>query len=627
MRKLTGYQKTICYILGIFVSLFSLYTAAFGVLAPFLQRSIHVAALLPMVFMLYPASKKHSPKDRFTLLDAALAVLSVIPCIYVILHNEDLQTRMVFVTHLTTAEMVMGIILIICMIEAVRRSVSGVMAGLVVIGLAYLYVGPFLGGLLCHKGLSFERMIEASTMLTDTGIFGSLMGTSATFIIVFCIFGAFAVESGAGGFFTEFARAIAGHTRGSSAKIATISAGLFGTMTGSAVATVYTTGTFTIPMMKKGGFSPEFSGAVSAVASTGGQLMPPIMGAAAFLLAENLGITYGEVAAKSAVIAILYYFSLFAMIHFKCLRDDIYGEAKEDLPQLRSVLKRSYLFIPILLLLVLLLSGVSTLLSGLIATGACFAVSLLDKENRMTPKKLLKALYDGGKSSAMCMAALGGAGLIVVAVTYSGLALSFSSLVVSFSHGSKFLALLLIAVACMILGMGVPSTAAYVIASALGCRILIKLGVSPFAAHMFVFYFSIISNITPPVAVAAYAAANVAESKPMRTGVLASLIAVVAYIVPFVAAYNPALLMEGSPATIIQSTITAFVGVYLIAGAIQGYFMGNLNIVKRVILGGIAFCFIAVGTVTDIIGVALAVAFIFFQKLGKKKLSQNGQEQ
>lgn len=290
--------------------------------------------------MLYPASKKHSPKDRFTLLDAALAVLSVIPCIYVILHNEDLQTRMVFVTHLTTAEMVMGIILIICMIEAVRRSVSGVMAGLVVIGLAYLYVGPFLGGLLCHKGLSFERMIEASTMLTDTGIFGSLMGTSATFIIVFCIFGAFAVESGAGGFFTEFARAIAGHTRGSSAKIATISAGLFGTMTGSAVATVYTTGTFTIPMMKKGGFSPEFSGAVSAVASTGGQLMPPIMGAAAFLLAENLGITYGEVAAKSAVIAILYYFSLFAMIHFKCLRDDIYGEAKEDLPQLRSVLKK-----------------------------------------------------------------------------------------------------------------------------------------------------------------------------------------------------------------------------------------------------------------------------------------------
>ena len=610
MRKLTGYQKTVCYILGVFVSIFSLYTAAFGVLAPFLQRSIHVAALLPMVFMLYPASKKHSPKDRFTLLDAALAVLSVIPCIYVILHNEDLQTRMVFVTHLTTVEMVMGIILIICMIEAVRRSVSGVMAGLVVIGLAYLYVGPFLDGLLRHKGLSFERMIEASTMLTDTGIFG-----------------AFAVESGAGGFFTEFARAIAGHTRGSSAKIATISAGLFGTMTGSAVATVYTTGTFTIPMMKKGGFSPEFSGAVSAVASTGGQLMPPIMGAAAFLLAENLGITYGEVAAKSAVIAILYYFSLFAMIHFKCLRDDIYGEAKEDLPQLRSVLKRSYLFIPILLLLVLLLSGVSTLLSGLIATGACFVVSLLDKENRMTPKKLLKALYDGGKSSAMCMAALGGAGLIVVAVTYSGLALSFSSLVVSFSHGSKFLALLLIAVACMILGMGVPSTAAYVIASALGCRILIKLGVSPFAAHMFVFYFSIISNITPPVAVAAYAAANVAESKPMRTGVLASLIAVVAYIVPFVAAYNPALLMEGSPATIIQSTITAFVGVYLIAGAIQGYFMGNLNIVKRVILGGIAFCFIAVGTVTDIIGVALAVAFIFFQKLGKKKLSQNGQEQ
>jgi TRAP transporter 4TM/12TM fusion protein len=619
MRKLKGYQQIIVYILGVFISLFSLYTAAFGVFAPFLQRSIHVGALLPMVFLLYPASKKHSPKDHFTVLDAILAVVSMVPCVYVMLNKDALETRMVFVTHLTTVQIVMGVILILCMIEAVRRSVSGVMAGLVVIGLVYLYFGPQLSGLLHHSGLKFERIVEAGTMLTDQGVFGSLMGTSATFIIVFCIFGAFAVESGAGAFFTEFARAVAGHTRGSSAKIATISAGLFGTMTGSAVATVYTTGTFTIPMMKRGGFSSEFSGAVSAVASTGGQLMPPIMGAAAFLLAENLGITYGQVAAKSAVVAILYYFSLFAMIHFKCLKENIRGETREELPELKAVLKKLYLFIPIVLLLVLLLSGVSTLLSGLIATAACFVVSFFDKENRMTPKKLLKALYSGGKSSAMCMAALGGAGLIVVAVTYSGLALSFSSLVVSFSHGSKFLALLLVAVACMILGMGVPSTAAYVIASALGCRILIKLGVSPFAAHMFVFYFAIISNITPPVAVAAYAAANVAESRPMRTGVLASLLAVVAYIVPFVAAYNPALLMEGTTLLIVQSTVTAFIGVFLIAGAIQGYFITQLDIVRRVVLAGIAFCFITVGTYTDLLGVGLLAAFVLVQKLIEKK--------
>ncbi len=618
MRKLTGYQKYICMVLGVFISVFSLYTAAFGVLAPFLQRSIHVGALLPMVFFLYPATKK-SPKDHITVIDAIFAAASMLPCIYVAMNKAALEGRMQFVTDLTTIQIVMGIILIICILEAIRRCVSIVMAALAVIGLVYLYAGPYLTGMLAHKGMAFERIIEACTMLTDQGIFGSLMGTSATFIIVFCIFGAFAVESGAGEFFTDFSRAVAGHTRGSSAKIATISAGLFGTMTGSAVATVYTTGTFTIPLMKKGGFKPEFAGAVSAVASTGGQLMPPIMGAAAFLLAENLGITYGEVAVKSAIVAVLYYFSLFAMIHFKCLKENIQGETREELPELKKVLKRAYLFIPIILLLVLLLTGTSTLLSGLWATVACVVVSMFDKKTRMTPKKLIKALYDGGKSSAMCMAALGGAGLIVVAVTYSGLALSFSSLVVNLAHGVKFFALLLVAVACMILGMGVPSTAAYVIASALGCRILIKLGVSPFAAHMFVFYFSIISNITPPVAVAAYAAANVAESQPMKTGVLASVLAVVAYIVPFVAAYNPALLLEGTTVMIVQSTITAFIGVYLIAGAVQGYFLGHLNPIKRLVLACAAFCFITVGTTTDLAGIVLLALFVIFQKVISKK--------
>ncbi len=618
MRKLKGIPNMICMIFGVFISVFSLYTAATGVYAPFIQRGVHVGALLPMVFFLYPASKK-SPKDRVTLVDMVFAVASLLPCLYVILNKDVLESRMVFVTDLTTIQLVMGSILIICFIEAMRRCVSIVMAILAVLGLIYLYAGPYLGSMLAHKGLEFQRIIESSTFLTDQGVFGSLMGTSATFIIVFCIFGAFAVESGAGQFFTDFSRAVAGHTRGSSAKIATISAGLFGTMTGSAVATVYTTGTFTIPLMKKGGFTPEFAGAVSAVASTGGQLMPPIMGAAAFLLAENLGITYGEVAIKSAIVAVLYYFSLFAMIHFKCMRENIKGEEKQDLPELKVVLKRSYLFFPIILLLVLLLTGTSTLLSGLWATAACVLVSMFDKSTRMTPKKLIKALYDGGKSSVMCMAALGGAGLIVVAVTYSGLALSFSSLVVGLSHGVKFFALLLVAIACMILGMGVPSTAAYVIASALGCRILIRLGVSPFAAHMFVFYFSIISNITPPVAVAAYAAANVSESNPMKTGVQASVLAVVAYVVPFVAAYNPALLFEGTGWMIVQSTITAFIGVYLIAGAIQGYFMGKLNPFKRVLLACAAMGFITVGTVTDIIGVVILVLFVLYQKFVEQK--------
>jgi TRAP transporter 4TM/12TM fusion protein len=608
-------------VMGVFISIFSLYTAAAGVLAPFIQRGIHVGILLPMVFFLYPATKK-SPKDRITVVDAIFAIASIIPCIYVIMNKTILETRMIFVSQLTTVQIILGIVLVVCMIEASRRCVSSVMTLLIVIGLIYLYVGPHLTGILSHKGLSVERIIETSTMLTDQGIFGSLMGTSATFIIVFCIFGAFAVESGAGGFFTDFSRAIAGHTSGSSAKIATISAGLFGTMTGSAVATVYTTGTFTIPLMKKSGFSPEFSGAVNAAASTGGQLMPPIMGAAAFLMAENLAIPYASVAIKSSIIAVLYYFSLFAMIHFKCRKENRKGEQKKDLPQIKQVMKRSYLFFPIILLIVLLLTGTSTLRSGLWATSACVVVSFFSKENRMTPKKIINALYAGARSSTMSMAALGGAGLIVIAVTYSGLALSFSSVVISISQGIKFFALLLVAVSCIILGMGVPSTAAYVITSALGSRLLINLGVSPFAAHMFVFYFSIISNITPPVAVAAYAAANVADSNPMKTGVMASLLAVVAYIVPFVAAYNPAILLEGAPLQIVQATITAFVGVFLIAGAMQGYFYGNLNPFKRIALATSAICFLVVGTYTDLIGLLILVALILYQRfIGAKQNS------
>ena len=613
MRKLTGPSHYTVYVVGIFVSLFSLYTAAMGVMAPFIQRGIHVGCLLPLAFLLYPATKK-SPKDRITIFDAFWSLAAFIPCVYVVVNRNLLEGRMIFVSKLTTVQIVLGLMLILAMLEAIRRAVTPVMTILAVIGLTYLYAGSYLSGIFYHKGLPFSKLVEANALLTGEGIFGSLMGTSATFIIVFVIFGSFAVETGAGEFFIDFARAIAGQSRGGSAKIATISAGLFGTMTGSAVATVYTTGTFTVPLMKRGGFSDTFAGAVAAVASTGGQIMPPIMGAAAFLMAENLGIPYGQVAIKSAIVAVLYYFSLFAMIHCKCMREDIRGEKKEDLPKMKDVMKRCYLFLPIILLLVLLLSGTSTLKSGLIATIACIAVSFFNKKTMMTPQKFFNALYSAAKGSIMVCAALGGAGIIVVAVTYSGLALSFSSLVISLSGGIKFVALLLIAVSCMILGMGVPSTAAYVISAALGTRILIRLGVEPFAAHMFVFYFSIISNITPPVAVAAYAAANVAKSNPMKTGVTASILAVVGYVVPFMAAYNPALLLEGPVQVIIQATITAFIGVYLLSAAIQGWFMGAANIPMRILLGATGLLLTAPGTKTDLIAIVLIAACIFLRK-------------
>lgn len=620
MRKLQGLSLYVCFSIGVFLSGFSIYTAAFGVFAPFIQRGIHVGCLLPMGFMLCPATKK-SPKDRITVLDAIWAVFSFLPCLYVVLNKRLLESRLVFVSSLEPIQLILGLILIVCFLEIVRRSVTPVMTGLAVIGLVYLFVGPYLPKLLAHKGLSIERIVESCYLLTDQGIFGSLMGTSATFIIIFIIFGEFAVATGVGQFFIDFSRALFGSARGGSAKISILSAGLFGTMTGSAVATVYTTGTFTIPLMKKSGFTDEFSGAVSAAASTGGQIMPPIMGATAFLLAENLSMPYSAVAIKASIVAILYYFSLFAMVHCKCLREGISGESRENLPRFMDIVRQSYLAAPILILLTMLLRGSSILLSGLIGILACIVVSMFKKENRMTISRILNALYKSAQGGIMICAALGGAGLIVIAVTYSGLALSFSSLVISLSHGSLFISLLLVAIACIILGMGVPSTAAYVIVSALGARLLIKLGVTPFAAHMFVLYFAIISNITPPVAVAAYAAANISKANAMKTGVTASILAVVAYVVPFIAAYNPLLLLEGGDAiSIAWATATAFLGVFILAGAIQGWFVQNLNIPFRMLVGASGLLLLHPNTHTDLISIfAISVIFGYIKYMWKPK--------
>lgn len=623
MRKFQGLPKYLCFSIGIFLSSFSIYTAATGVFAPFIQRGIHVGCLLPMGFMLCPATSK-SPKDRMTVFDFFWAIASFLPCLYVVLNKRLLEGRVVFVSELTLMQIILGIILIVCFLEIVRRAVTPVMTFLAVIGLLYLSIGPYLPSLVAHKGLSIERIVEVSFLLTDQGLFGSLMGTSATFIIIFILFGEFAVATGVGQFFINFSRAIFGRAQGGAAKISILSAGFFGMMTGSAVATVYTTGTFTIPLMKRSGFSDEFSGAVSAAASTGGQIMPPIMGAAAFLLAENLGIPYSKVALKASIVAILYYFSLFAMVHFKCLRDGIGGENERDLPRFLDVAKQSYLAVPIILLLVMLLNGFSILLSGLVGIFACIVVSMFNREQRMSVAKILQALYKSAQGAIMICAALGGAGLIIIAVTYSGLALSFSSLVISLSHGNLFISLLLVAIACLILGMGVPSTAAYVIVSALGARVLIKLGVAPFAAHMFVFYFAIISNITPPVAVAAYAAANVAKSNAMKTGVTASILAIVAYVVPFIAAYNPVLLLEGGGLfTRAWSITTAFLGVFVLAGAIQGWFAGRLPLFLRVILGFAGLLFVHPNIYTDSIAFPAIGIAVFYMKFVRKSVKAN----
>lgn len=616
MRKLNGPVRYIIVAMCTVLCLFHIRGAWAGSAVPYVQRGIHLLCLLPIVFLLYPATKK-SPKDRITWIDAVWAILSAVPCAYVVVFRRYLENRTMMVTPVKDIEIILGIILIVSVIEALRRAVSPVMAGLVTVFVLYLPLGEFLPGIFYHKSLSLSRIVEGAFLSSGEGVFGLLMGTSATHIILFIIFGSFVFAIGAGEFFTDFSRSIAGASVGGPAKIATLSSCLFGTLTGSAVANVYATGTFTIPLMKKQGFKPEFAGAVEAATSTGGQIMPPIMGAAAFLVADNLTTPYITVALCALIPAVLYYFSIWMMIDFRCRRDGIGGEDRATLPKMKDIIKRCYLFIPVVALFGMLCLGYSPLLACFVTIMTCIALSFVNKDTRMTIKRLLMVFEDAGKSAAMCAVAVAGAGLIVMSVTQTGLALTMGSMILSLGFGIKFLVLIMIAIVTIILGMGVPTTAAYVIAAALGVAPLVQLGVNPMAAHLFILYFAVMSNVTPPVAIAAYAGANLAESDPMKTGLEAFKVAMAGYIVPFMFVYSPILvLQEGTPLTIAYTTATAVLGVVLLAGALQGWLMFKVPSWGRVLLLISSICLIQPGIVTDLIGVA--AAFIIFI-IGKKQ--------
>lgn len=613
MRKLHGAPRYIIAVMSTILCVFHLYAAVKGSFAPFVQRGVHFGCLLPLVFLLYPATKK-SNKEKPSVLDYIFTILAFLPSLYVVVEHTYLESRIIYVTPIKTIEAVLAFILVVLVLEAVRRSVSPVMAALCLVFLLYMPFGKYLPGLLYHRGFSFKKLMEATYLTTGEGIFGTLMSTSATHVILFIIFGSFVFAIGAGEFFTSFANMVAGGSRGGPAKIATLSSCLFGTLTGSAVANVYATGTFSIPMMKKSGFKPEFAGAVEAAASTGGQIMPPIMGAAAFLMADNLGIPYINVALAALIPAVLYYYSIWMMIEYRCRRDGIKGEDRANLPKLSNLIKHFYLFFPIVALFTMLCLGYSPLLACSSTIGVCFILSFLRKETRFTPKRLLDAFIDAGENAVMVAVALAGAGIIVVACTKTGLALTLGSMILSLAHNIKILVLLMIAVVTIIFGMGMPTTASYVIAAALAASPLIQLGVNPVAAHLFILYFAVMSNITPPVAIAAYAGANLAESDPMQTGIEAFNIAMAGYLVPFIFVFSPTLVLQD--ATIIQilwAAATATLGVTLLSAGLQKFFKAPLNGVARIIVVFAALCLIHPGIYTDVLGFAVAIVLWVLQ--------------
>lgn len=533
-----------------------------------------------IIFLVYPIGKKMGWAAR--LIDFFFIGLSLLSGIYILTNYEEIVIRLGTPTSL---DITLGFITIVLVIEATRRAVGWPLVIVAASSIVYARFGYLLPGMLGHKGYSLRRIIS-HLYLTTEGIFGLPLGVSATFIILFIIFGAFLDKSGASKFFIDLAIAMTGRTMGGPAKVAVVSSGFMGMISGSAVANVVTTGTFTIPLMKRTGYRPFVAGAIEALASSGGQIMPPIMGAGAFIMSEVTGIPYIKIAAAAFLPAILFYFSLFQVVHYEALKMGIKPLKEEnDRLTIYSILKKEgYRFISIILLIYLMIMGNTPNKACYFAILSVVLLSWVRKETRMGFKEILQAMAEGARSTIMVAAATACAGIVIGMITLTGVGLSFSSILISFSYGHLLLALFLTMISSMILGMGVPTAAAYIIVAVLGAPALMKLGVPMIAAHLFVFYFAIISGITPPVALAAYAGAGIAKASPMKTGLYATLFGLYKFLLPYIFVYNTGLLLIGGVQNISVALIISVIISFLVAVVSVGYFNRPIKALPRILL-------------------------------------------
>ncbi|WP_022666327.1 TRAP transporter permease [Desulfospira joergensenii] len=631
MRKLNNWQDKAVGAWLVLISVFQLYTAMYGIYEPRIQRGIHLLFLLPAAFVLFPAFSGKEDNSRVGIGNWILAFLSLFPCLYVIIRHDYLAERLEFVDDVLAIELILGGMLILLLLEAIRRAVVPAMAILIAGFFVYLWAAPYLSGVFYAKPVGLAEIIEMQFLITDAGIFGSITGVSATFVALFVIFGAFMEVTKTGQFFTDFACRIAGKGVGGPAKIAVVSSGLFGSISGVAAANVYSTGVFTIPMMTRLGYRRRFAGAVEAAASTGGMLMPPVMGAGAFVMAEITGISYVKIVIAAMLGSLLYYLSLVLRVHYTARRENLLGLKEEDLVSYKQILKDSYLLLPMVILVALLLKGYSPFLSANAAIGIIFIISFVKKETRMTPKRIWATLKLSGYNMIMIALACAGAGMVVSIVTHTGLALGIATVITNWSGGHLLPALILVMATSLILGMGLPCTPAYIIAITIGGPALLAMGVEMLPAHLFVFYFAILAGITPPVCVPAYCAAAIAKSKPLQTGFEAFQLALVGFLIPYVFISNPALLMEGSFLEILTVVLGLVLATLFFAGALSAFFIRPLKIPGRLVLFCLAGGVTLLCTRPDILnlfvvrtatlGLAGAVLFFSFAESRLKEAS------
>ena len=598
MRELKGTSGWIVSAVAVFTSLFHLYMAGFGTFEPRIRNAMHLILLLPLTFLLLPATKK-SPQQRPSVLDLLLSLLAVAVCAFVMVENTRLNLRWEYVSPVLPVELFLGTVAVLLVLEATRRAVSGFLTFLTLFGLIYYaFLGSFLPGFFYCRAVPYPRLIESMYLKQGEGVFGTLTGVSASYVVLFILFGSVIAEVGVGDYFMKLGKRIAGWASGGPAKIAVITSALFGSISGIAVANVYATGSFTIPMMKRLGYRPQFAAAVEATASTGGQFMPPVMGVAAFIMAEFLGVPYFEVAVASLIPAVLYYMACGCMVHFEAKKIGLTGIPWSDLPPWREVARESFLFIPIMALVGMMMVGYSAFLAAFVSIFVALAIGVVGifikfEHVALTPRKLLRAFELGAKNSIMVAVACTVADIFTTSITHSGLGLAFTSIVTSASRGIPVLALGLIAFACLILGMGLPTIVAYILASAIGVPVMLKFGIQPMAAHLFTLYFAVIGCVTPPVCVSAYAAASIAGTDPLKTGWEATKLSLTGFIIPFAYVFEPNLLMDGSAAEIIMTFIFALIGTVVLAIGMVRYFRCRISFPSAVVLivGGCSLYF------------------------------------
>ncbi|MDF2645658.1 MAG: conserved hypothetical rane protein [Paenibacillus sp.] len=617
-RRLEGVMRAFTFAFAVLFSLYQLYVSFFTPFPDQVHRAVHLSFGLGLIFLLYPSTKK-GRGSRIPWYDYMLAVLGIGVGLYWLLNYEELFNR---IGNFTVTDFIVGGIAIILVLIAALRVVGVPIVTIAVVFLLYAYFGNHMPGFLEHRGVSLERLIS-QMYFTSEGILGTPLMVSASFIFLFILFGSFLDKTGVGEYFNDLSLVLAGRRIGGPAKVTIFSSALQGTISGSSVANVVTSGAFTIPMMKRLGYRREFAGAVEASSSTGGQIMPPIMGAAAFLMAEFTNIPYSQVALAALIPALLFFTGIWIMVHFEAKRLGLRGLHPEELPSRKEVLQKLYLLIPILAIIGFLMLGMSPMRSAIYGILSVIVVGAVRKATRMSFKDILSALEDGARSALGVVAATACAGIIVGVITLTGIGLKFANGLLELAGGMLLPTLILTMLASLVLGMGTPTTANYIITSTIAAPAIIALDypVPLLAAHMFVFYFGIVADITPPVALASFAASGIADSNPMKTGLESTRVAIAAFIIPFIFVYQPQLLLiDTTWAEAVGVTVTAVIGMIGVGAGMIGFWLRKLNAVERLIVIAAGLLLIIPGLVTDLIGMGtLGVIFTLQYVQGKKQ--------